>query len=585
MNEWSTLETSGSRAPLTRSAQPDIAGVAGGIGHFIGINPNIIRALFAVLALAGGAGFLAYIGLWLLLPGPDSKPGEPRAPQGLAAGGALLVLAALVGLLSLGGIGQPANLIVLGVLFAGVTILNRQPDGLAARTSGGSVSGVGSPFSSIPAPLPFQEQDPFLETLPYPEVGLELSPDPTVEMNTAVTNTEVTNTEVMMPNWPPPDVELPQEPTSELEELEQSEESEPTSEMDESEAAGSDEPTDEPDAPAPVSENRIPDPTVAQPMVSPPSTPSGPAPTADPADADRWEKTQAAAAPKLRVGSSAGVMPTMDQVQRTHWAVTKMADETVDSVARPSAPPGPPLGLIALASLAAVLGVALVLNTLAEIFVGATTVIGAGMAIVGLLITIGSFRGRVLPLIPLAVGLLILLPASPIIDHAITDGIGSSDITVSSVDDLLPVYEVGVGGLTLDLSQLEITEDTVVSAEVGTGSLTVTVPRETAVLASGETTIGSLWMLGEGRGGIGNDLRVRPNSSHSEDAPRLILDLKTTIGSIDVYRDWNPGDEPPLQELLPLDDFRPLDEAELPQVDRPEPVPPSFQDLDEQDEG
>ncbi len=46
-----------------------IAGVCGGLGAYFGINPTLIRILFVLLGLPGGApGILIYVILWLAMP-------------------------------------------------------------------------------------------------------------------------------------------------------------------------------------------------------------------------------------------------------------------------------------------------------------------------------------------------------------------------------------------------------------------------------------------------------------------------------------------------------------------------------------
>ena len=45
-----------------------LGGVASGLSHYLNIDPAVIRIIFAVLAIAGGSGFLIYIILWILLP-------------------------------------------------------------------------------------------------------------------------------------------------------------------------------------------------------------------------------------------------------------------------------------------------------------------------------------------------------------------------------------------------------------------------------------------------------------------------------------------------------------------------------------
>ena len=62
---------------LTRSSSDKVlGGVAGGLGRYFDIDPIIFRIGFVVLTLAGGAGLLAYVAAWLLVP-EDAVPGAP----------------------------------------------------------------------------------------------------------------------------------------------------------------------------------------------------------------------------------------------------------------------------------------------------------------------------------------------------------------------------------------------------------------------------------------------------------------------------------------------------------------------------
>src|SRR5215210_5895495 len=74
-----TSETPPDPAPrrLTRSSSDKVlGGVAGGLGRYFDIDPIIFRIGFVVLTLAGGAGLLAYVAAWLLVP-EDAVPGAP----------------------------------------------------------------------------------------------------------------------------------------------------------------------------------------------------------------------------------------------------------------------------------------------------------------------------------------------------------------------------------------------------------------------------------------------------------------------------------------------------------------------------
>lgn len=45
-----------------------LAGVAGGLGEYFGVDPTIIRLIFVLLTVFGGGGVLVYIILWVLIP-------------------------------------------------------------------------------------------------------------------------------------------------------------------------------------------------------------------------------------------------------------------------------------------------------------------------------------------------------------------------------------------------------------------------------------------------------------------------------------------------------------------------------------
>lgn len=75
-----------------------IAGVCGGLGRYVGVDPILLRVAFVVLAIGGGAGFLIYAAAWLVIP--NEAPGEQleAAPRSSAAAGRVLVGTAIVAL-------------------------------------------------------------------------------------------------------------------------------------------------------------------------------------------------------------------------------------------------------------------------------------------------------------------------------------------------------------------------------------------------------------------------------------------------------------------------------------------------------
>jgi phage shock protein C len=45
-----------------------IAGICGGIGEYFGIDSTLVRLIWIIIILAGGAGIIAYIIAWLIVP-------------------------------------------------------------------------------------------------------------------------------------------------------------------------------------------------------------------------------------------------------------------------------------------------------------------------------------------------------------------------------------------------------------------------------------------------------------------------------------------------------------------------------------
>jgi phage shock protein PspC (stress-responsive transcriptional regulator) len=108
-------------ARIRRTRDRRVAGVAGGLGHHLDIDPVIIRVAFVVLTFFGGVGILLYIAGWLLIPveGNDwAKVALDRRSRTVAL--TLVGVLGLVLLVSHGwwGSGFPWGLLVVGALVA-----------------------------------------------------------------------------------------------------------------------------------------------------------------------------------------------------------------------------------------------------------------------------------------------------------------------------------------------------------------------------------------------------------------------------------------------------------------------------------
>ncbi|KWX03659.1 hypothetical protein TH66_12575 [Carbonactinospora thermoautotrophica] len=101
-----------------------VAGVCGGLGEYLDVDPVIFRVLFPVFAVFGGTGLLLYALAWLLIPDEGEERSEAqRLVEGHLDGGAALAAgAAVLGFLVLLGFmsGWPDN--VFGLLVFGLAL-------------------------------------------------------------------------------------------------------------------------------------------------------------------------------------------------------------------------------------------------------------------------------------------------------------------------------------------------------------------------------------------------------------------------------------------------------------------------------
>ena len=55
-----------------------VAGVAGGVAAYLGVDPLFVRLAIVFLSLLNGIGVLLYIAMWLLVPSEDSATVDAR---------------------------------------------------------------------------------------------------------------------------------------------------------------------------------------------------------------------------------------------------------------------------------------------------------------------------------------------------------------------------------------------------------------------------------------------------------------------------------------------------------------------------
>jgi signal transduction histidine kinase len=94
---------------VARSAENRVlGGVCAGIGEAVGVDPTLVRLVFALLALAGGAGIVLYLALWFW--SDDEHRRKPLVP---------IVLVLVAASLALGAFGLSARTVVAIAAIAG----------------------------------------------------------------------------------------------------------------------------------------------------------------------------------------------------------------------------------------------------------------------------------------------------------------------------------------------------------------------------------------------------------------------------------------------------------------------------------
>jgi len=108
-----------------------IAGVAGGLGRHLDVDPTVLRVVLVVLCLFGGAGLVVYAAVWLFVP--EDGASAATVPVSSGTRDALLIVAAVLAVLLLvgdswAGLGFPWPLAILALVL-GVVLINRDRPG------------------------------------------------------------------------------------------------------------------------------------------------------------------------------------------------------------------------------------------------------------------------------------------------------------------------------------------------------------------------------------------------------------------------------------------------------------------------
>jgi phage shock protein PspC (stress-responsive transcriptional regulator) len=218
------------------------------------------------------------------------------------------------------------------------------------------------------------------------------------------------------------------------------------------------------------------------------------------------------------------------------------ATDTADTVPptptpTPRTPRRPSLFAPALGALLAASGLFGLLAVLDVYDVDLDVALAAGVAIVGAAIAAGAMtQRRVGGLVVLGLLLLAGFGVAAATPVSVSSGAGEKIERPLTATALQPSYELGVGELDLDLSVVSLQPGTTsVEANVGVGSLVITVPDSVALTIDAQAGIGEVNVFGEHDDGV-NAHRSIDVEGLKPDAPVLDIEADVGLGNVEVRR-------------------------------------------------
>ena len=194
------------------------------------------------------------------------------------------------------------------------------------------------------------------------------------------------------------------------------------------------------------------------------------------------------------------------------------------------------LATVTIGTVLVLLGAAWLLDLGDVIELRASYVLPGLLTLVGVALMVGSLRRPQPGLIAFGTILTLLVAVAAVApSEAIRGGLGERTYVVTEASDLDARYEVGIGDMELDLSQLELAEAREVRVSVGAGNLDVILPRDLPVRVDATSGAGEIVLFGDKIEGVGLQ-RDHLDDTYDDNQPGLALTLEIGAGSIEVTK-------------------------------------------------
>jgi len=154
---------------VRRTGNKVIAGVAGGIADYLGIQPVLVRIAFVVLTFFGGLGALLYVVGWLLIPSAGASESiglaAARRPAGPSTYIGIVLVIVAVGILA-SAFSDPAVVWAVALIAFGIFLFQRGQEQPAPPP--GQPAGPAPPAPDATAPGRLAEPQPYRLAEPQP---------------------------------------------------------------------------------------------------------------------------------------------------------------------------------------------------------------------------------------------------------------------------------------------------------------------------------------------------------------------------------------------------------------------------------
>ena len=183
----------------------------------------------------------------------------------------------------------------------------------------------------------------------------------------------------------------------------------------------------------------------------------------------------------------------------------------------------------------------------AALGVGLAAALGGGVVIASLAVVTGlaliatAFVGGMRWLIVPALALVLPLGLVAAADIDLDGGVGEREYRPATMGELRDRYELGIGGLDVDLTDLDLPAGrTEVDIDVGLGEAVVWVPRGACVTSDVEIGVGASDVFDRDNDGV--DVAFAESGTAPAGRPELHIDAKVLMGVLEVVREGSLPD-------------------------------------------